>query len=501
MIAQRCFLVLSLVGAISSRPVTADDKVFDIVTIPNTGRSVAARLADFDGDGRTDLMVVYLQGIPPLEERGIRVYLHREDGTLPRTPDHIIMLPPNSGVYDMADLKAEPGVELVLLRPDGISLLSLGRSDGPRWDFTTPHGTTIATANDERGFEPVKLVFDEFGAKPWLLLPQFGELVALGSDGAVKADLKIPRRSNYFVVPPGSMVSAESDIQLFIDVPKLAIGDVDGDGRVDITISTRHEIRVFLRKEDGSYPQTADREIPLHLVTARDHIRGSGGVACEVKDINTDGVLDLVISHVEGSITNATTTTYVYINRDGYWDLAKPESKYQSTSALATNLLVNLDGGPALELLRMQIKFSLLEFVELLLTREVDAEISIHRYTEGKGFGGTPWLKRKVSIPFSFDTFRSAGFIPTIEADLNGDGLNDFLTSGAGKSIEIYLGGGKKPFERRAAKQTMPTAGQIHFADFNSDGLVDFVLFDPHNFDVPIQIAINRGKLAKSPPR
>lgn len=66
--------------------------------------------------------------------------------------------------------------------------------------------------------------------------------------------------------------------------------------------------------------------------------------------------------------------------------------------------------------------------------------------------------------------------------------------SGKGDALEIFLGGGDAPFSRRSARQRMPTAGVIGFADF--DGLTDFVLFDPHNFDVPVQLAINTGALA-----
>ena len=476
-------------------PTARAGELFDSFTVPNIGRSVAARLADFNGDGRTDLMVVSLIGIPPMEERAIRVHLQNETGELPQLPDHTIPLPDHSGVYDIADLKPEPGVELIVLRPNGITILSIGRSDGPRWDLASPHGTTIATANDERGFEPVKLVYDDFGPEPWLLLPQFGALVVLDAEGDLKADLKIGRRSNYFVVPADSMFSAESDVQLFIDVPKIAIGDIDGDGRVDVASSTRHEIRIFLRKEDGSYSQTADRSIPLRLVTPRDHIRGSGGVACDIRDIDADGKLDLAISHVEGSITDATTTTYIYINRGGVWDRSQPDSTYQSSAAFMTNLLVNLDDGPSLELLRMRIKVSVLEFIELLLTREIDAEISIHRYAKEEGFEGRPWIEHKISVPFSFDTFRTKGFVPTVDADLNGDGFKDLVLSGGGDAVEIYLGGGKNPFRSRSAKQKMRTGGQIEFADYNGDGLVDFVIFDPHNFDIPIRIAVNNGKL------
>ena len=68
------------------RTVSADDSIFDLQVISRVGRTVAAELADFDGDQRTDLMVVSLHGIPPAEVRTVFVYLQRPDGSLPGAP-------------------------------------------------------------------------------------------------------------------------------------------------------------------------------------------------------------------------------------------------------------------------------------------------------------------------------------------------------------------------------------------------------------------------------
>ena len=65
--------------------------------------------------------------------------------------------------------------------------------------------------------------------------------------------------------------------------------------------------------------------------------------------------------------------------------------------------------------------------------------------------------------------------------------------------VEVYLGGGSEPFAKRNGRQKMPTAGMIEFGDHNGDELPDFVLFDPHNFDVPIQVAVNLGMLPGTP--
>ncbi len=476
----------------------ADDALFEVREFASSGRSVSAELGDFDGDGQTDLFIVRLTGIPPEEERIVSVYLQR-DGRLPETPSHSVALPRWSAVYEVADVVDAPGEELVLLRPDGVTLLSLAGPDALRRDLRVPGPSTVSVSEDERGFEPFPLVYRDFGPTPWILVPQLGQVTAITATGDVQAQLELGRRANYYVTPIGGLVSVESNLQVFFDHPKLAVGDVDGDGRVDIATSTRHELRVFLRREDGSYPTAPDRSLPLERVTPRDHIRGSGGVISDFEDLDGDGRLDLVVSHIQGAITDATTTTYTYMNRGG-WNLAEPDATFHSAGAVGSNITTDFDGDGRRELLHIRVRFSLLELVELLLTQEIDTEFALYPLSDPGGYGGKPTRTKKFSVPFSFDTFRPKGFMPVIDADLNRDGRLDFIASRGGEAIEIYLGDKGAPFGKPSGRQKMDTRGVVRFGDVDSDGLTDLVLFDPHQFDTPVRLARNLGQLPGTSP-
>jgi hypothetical protein len=166
---------------------------------------------------------------------------------------------------------------------------------------------------------------------------------------------------------------------------------------------------------------------------------------------------------------------------------------------LQSNTMYDIDGDGRWELMQVSLKFSVFELIELLVSRELDVELALFRFEAEEGFGSKPWVRKKLSLPFAFDTFRLKGFVPVANVDLNGDGLLDFVSSGGGKAFEVFAGHPQKPFEKRTGRQEMSTAGVVHFADYDADGLLDFVIFDPHHFDAAVQVGRNLGVLPGTP--
>jgi hypothetical protein len=439
-------------------------------------------------------MIASLNGMPPEETRTVRVHLQNPDRSYSTSPSHVIAIPKWSAVYDIADVKDTPGEELVLLRPDAITILSIADAEVVEWNIPVEGPSTVAASDDERGFDSYRLVYD-IAPRPLILVPQIGVVSVLTADGERIGQIDVGGRANYFVARSSSIFSVESDLQLYLDTPKLNIGDVNGDARVDIVAATRHEIRVFLGRADGRFDREPSYAHALKLISPLDHSRGTGSVVTIARDIDNNGLLDLVITHVEGTFSDTVTTTYFYRNRDGRWDLENPDEKFVSDGTFSSDLLLDIDGDNAYELVRIQFKFSLLEVVEILLTRKIDSVIEVHRLQPDGRFDTKPSSRRKFSIGISFDTFRPKGFMPQAGIDINADGLMDVVTSANGKGIEVYLGTEDEPFKRRTARQDMSTTGRIRFTDFNDDGLLDFVLYNSQSFDAPLQIGRNRGIL------
>lgn len=488
-------LILAACGASDSR---AEEPAFRITEIPVPNRVVQADLVDLDGDARGDLLWTTVQGVPPQERRHLRVHFQREDGSLPEQPDWEHPVPEGSAAYDLGALDPRPGHELLLLRRDELTLLSLAGREADFRHFPLPDTPTLAVTADERGMDRLRMIRRDVDGEVLLLVPSFGETTLIAADGAVRGRPRVGGRANYFVPErPGPVVS-ESEVEIYYDHPRLDMGDVDGDGRADLLASSRHELRVFLQREDGGFPRDADQKLALGRLRAEDHIRNVGSVRIQPGDVDRDGRVDLLILNSSGSLFDAKSDLAVHLNRGGRWNLQRADQRIDLGDGFSMVALSDLDGDGELELTSAEIPGGLLEIVEVLLTSSIDAHLAIHRRGEEAPFDPSPWQALNLDIGFSFETFRSEGFVPRIAADLNGDKHLDFVSSGDGEEIEVHLGSREGGFGKRHTRQALDTVGRIRFGELQGDSLADFVIYDPRRPGSPIRIGWNLGRLPVS---
>jgi hypothetical protein len=494
---MRLALPVALAALLATSAARGEDP-FAVREVPSPGRTVAAELADLDGDGRADLFAVVFSGVPPRDSREVRVYFQREDGALPDVPDRKLPLPEGSAAYDLVEVSGVPGRALALLRRDRVTTLAFPGRELATRDLPTP-GPTFATVRDERGLD--RLLMAREGLAGRLLVPGLGELFVLDALSGAALRLAVGSRANYFLpLRPGAQIG-ENEIEQYADFPRIDVADVDGDGRADLVTSNRFEVRVFRQDAQGVFPARADQSLDVGRITEEDMIRGSGLVRLRVDDLDGDARADLLVTYTAGGVLRSRTRTTLHYNRSGTWNLAAPDLELACEKCFATYEVADLDGDGRGELVEARIELAILEFVEILLTSSIDLDVKVYRRAPGQPFTTKPWYTDRIGIGFRFEVLEPSGFFPTLNADWNGDGARDRIESGKGEAIELSLGGSPASLRSQAARQPSDTHGSLRIGDLDADGLPDLVVFDRTRPDTPIRIGVNRGVLPGTPPK
>ncbi len=490
---------LGLVALLAAGEARAAE-AFAIRTVPTAGRPVAAEILDLDGDGRQDLWIASFEGVPPEVRRSLRVHYQRPDGSLAETPDWTAPVPPDVVWYDFHRPGAARGgkaSEILLLGRETLHRLSLAGRQAS-WQRLALPGPSLGLVPDDRALDRMRLARPGLTPAGQFLVPGLGEWWLLSATGEVASSPEVDARAIYYVpLRPGPLLS-ENEVEVYYDHPRLNEADVDGDGRLDLVSTNRHELKVFRQRLDGRFPRQPDLAEPLGRLSEDDLIRSSGFIRATVADLDGDGRAELLVASATEGLLDARSELAIFRNRDGRWDLAAPDQVFRHDGAVTTYQLIDLDGDRLPELVEGRLDTGVFEIVELLVTRAMDVRVTIRRAGGGALFADEPWYDRTLGIPLSFETFRPRGFLPSLDVDLNGDGLHDFLGSGNGDAIEVFLGQPENPFRRRSANVEVDSGGRARFGDLDGDGLTDILLYDPRRRDVPVRIAINQGTLPGS---
>jgi len=395
---------------------------------------------DVNGDGKPDLAVAGGYGV--LSYFSLTTLINRGDGTFANPVTFPVLPFPYSAVT--GDFNGDGKVDIAttsLTQTGGVSVL-LGKGDGtfqPHLDSPTGQSPTAIVAGDFNGDGKLDLVVTDSSSTSQLLSTLIGN-----GDGTFQ---------NKFSQTVSGLV------------PSLAIGDFNGDGKLDVAAvaSNSSAVSIFLGHGDGSFAAPVQYPTGPMLLFPPFH-------RVLVGDFNGDRKLDLAAATDNGIVV-------LLGNGDGTF---KPFSLVPS--------LLSSDPGDELVALADVNGDGKLDIVKSTQTGIINVAL-------GNG-DGTFQQDSGFQIPSILNT-QSA-----VVGDFNGDGKPDLaFASQSSDVVTILFGNGDGTFKGHIEYSVPSVSNNVNFmmaADFNGDGALDMALADFGNAEVSVFV---NGPIAAFAPR
>lgn len=479
---------------------------------PVDGKLLGAHLHDQDGDGRMDLTLAVLE--PRTRRRELRVHLAGADGRVAAEPAHVLKVLDDVVAWGWADVRDDPGAELLMLTRSGAFALSPSRpglrdnlerlvetpliydvpdpASLPRWRYVLPHPDGDRILLPESGgyriWGPPR-PGDEVGPEGGPRYVIHTDLVAVPGQVRLTAEAYDDARDDTLIdsaldlagrsLGVGANVAVRRFLQDGVEVRAPALVDVDGDGLTDL-VHREGGLRIHLADAHGIPAE------PTRIETLPDSVAPKPKENRELllQDVDGDGDCDMLVAlrgERDDVLGNRVHEVFVLRN-DGRRmiperadDLRRVEGAWSRTGVAD----VNGDGRPDMVLEKAKGPSQL----DLVSGKAAELEYSLIVFfgDERGAFARKPSFSETARFPF--DSIGEALSSTNLSHDLDGDGYADrvdlsqsgVLSIRRVRLVSSFFGGDTWSLEPGPWKRFEDAGrmGNLVVTDANADGLGD----------------------------
>jgi hypothetical protein len=412
------------------------------------------RVADVDGDGRDDLLLVGRRG-------EVRTWSTEQGRFAPRPRGTLVLPDPAHALVAPVDLLQRGGPpQLVVLAPSGTTLYPMG-ADGtyatealplaPRARFRLRTGRPLFAdvVQDINGDgRPDLVVPGRERTEVWIALN--GEVPRLRKAAQIATDIW---RSE-----ARSADNLSDRLSSRFTLPQLRTRDVNGDGRRDLLVESGSLRAFHLQQADGTLPAEPDVTVDLSIfrdTTPAAKIRpgrilaGGDSQRYQSRDLDNDGIPDYVIAHRR--------KVWVFHGNRERPQFTDPTTILKVSDDVTALMLMHLDGDEYPDMLIVKVHVPTIGTLIVGAMRSFNVELDALGYASRKGrtFERTPTWKSRITVrvPALFKILKNPGallarfeevgrkFRLAREADLDGDGAKEtIMVSEDGTRIDVWQG-------------------------------------------------------------
>ena len=278
---------------------------------------------------------------------------------------------------------------------------------------------------------------------------------------------------------------------------KLFFADFNLDKRQDIAWVSKGNINYFSQDNEGKFAL-----IPKHINLADTvygfnwwEVRESDGesldqsnlthrVVEEIKDINGDGLDDVIVRFTQSSGVLDRTNDYEFYL--GFLDQHKqlafstaPSTVIKAEGTLTGLKIIDVNEDNKFEVLLSSFELSVSNIIGVLLSGGIDQNVLLFGLNDNNSYAADALITKEVELSFSLSSGQSGQPIVLL-SDVNGDKLQDLILSSGEEKLAIFLGNNSTAlFNRKASKYEMllPKNGELfEHQDINHDGKADFIM-------------------------
>lgn len=277
----------------------------------------------------------------------------------------------------------------------------------------------------------------------------------------------------------------------------LFFADLSLDGQQDIAWVSQGKINYFNQLKQGTFSseqKTLTIENSIYGLNWW-QIKESDGenldqsklthrVVEEIKDINGDGLVDVVVRFTKSSGVLDRVNDYEFYlgfsNKNGQLEFPKTANTVIKAEGTLTGLnIVDVNNDGKFEVLLSSFELSLSNIIGALLSGGIDQNVLLFALNDNDVYTSDSIIDKEVELSFSLTSGQSGEPIVLL-TDVNGDSLQDLVLSSGDDQLKIFLGqNNARLFSRKASKHKLmlPKDGALfEHHDINHDGKKDFIM-------------------------